>query len=390
MGLMTEWVEMEVNPANVVHYENLGYEIIRIKNKWRKTTIARGTKILVSVKHLTNGSHALIDCRCDGICNGKILENIQWCNYLSTVDENGNTYCFDCSHKLFAGEKSRKTALKNGKSIYQWCVENEDFEIVNRWDDELNGYSFHDVAYSTNKFKPYLKCPLGVHDSEKQNIAGYTRGQKGSIYCTMCDSLGFNYPEVENIWSNKNKKSIYDYSWGSKKEVWWMCENNKHEDYERPIYDSYDKNFRCPSCVQERTESFLQEKVRLYLEMVKENYIEDVIINHESNCSLFCINPITKSRLRYDNEVIGSKFKLIVEVNGMQHYEICKFHFTEAGRKNISLDEEFKYQQYKDEYKKQFALNDGYYYLAIPYWEDDKNETWKIQLDKFFSNIYNY
>ena len=37
---------------------------------------------------------------------------------------------------------------------------------------------------------------------------------------------------------------------------------------------------------------------------------------------------------------------------------------------NISLQEAFEYQLWKDEYKKQYALSQGYHYLEIPYWTE--------------------
>ena len=39
-------------------------------------------------------------------------------------------------------------------------------------------------------------------------------------------------------------------------------------------------------------------------------------------------------------------------------------------------EEEFEYQKYKDNYKKNYALEHGYFYLEIPYWSiDDESYT---------------
>ena len=129
--------------------------------------------------------------------------------------------------------------------------------------------------------------------------------------------MGYLYPEVLGIWSNKNKKSPYEYAPYSNKKVWWKCPDSKHEDYYRDILHSNKRMFRCPKCSQEHNESFLQEKVSNY---ITQKYNYDLF--HEQNCTLIIKNPKTKRILPYDNEVIINNKHLIIEVNGEQHYKI--------------------------------------------------------------------
>lgn len=42
-----------------------------------------------------------------------------------------------------------------------------------------------------------------------------------------------------------------------------------------------------------------------------------------------------------------------------------------------------------DEFKKQYAIENSYYYLSIPYWEFDKNETYKNTITEMINNIVN-
>ncbi|WP_145950079.1 hypothetical protein [Paenibacillus sp. Y412MC10] len=73
--------------------------------------------------------------------------------------------------------------------------------------------------------------------------------------------------------------------------------------------------------------------------------------------TLKCINPITKRQLPYDIEVVGRK--LLIEVQGPQHFEYIEwFHGT--------IDN-FEYQQYRDQIKKEYAEKMGYRVLYLTY-----------------------
>jgi hypothetical protein len=81
----------------------------------------------------------------------------------------------------------------------------------------------------------------------------------------------------------------------------------------------------------------------------------------------------------FDNEI--KELKLIIEVHGEQHYRINGFHRKSAKQKKITVEESFNLQKERDKYKRIFALSQGYFYLEIPYWTDDKEETWKKLID---------
>ena len=76
--------------------------------------------------------------------------------------------------------------------------------------------------------------------------------------------------------------------------------------------------------------------------------------------------------LRYDNEIV--ELKIIIEVMGIQHYKISNFTKKNAERRGMTLEEYFKYRQWIDEFKRQFVLDNGYFYLAIPYWTEETEE----------------
>lgn len=72
---------------------------------------------------------------------------------------------------------------------------------------------------------------------------------------------------------------------------------------------------------------------------------------------------------------------------GDQHYYAksgwIKKH---AKRNNRSLKEELVEIQWRDEYKKQYALSQGCYYLAIPFWTEN-DESYKTLIDDAINSI---
>jgi hypothetical protein len=276
-------------------------------------------------------------------------------------------------------------------SFGQWCIDNIDKNFIDNFWSDKNIISPFEIAIHSGK-TIWIKCQnIKYHEDYKSTPKTFTKGQR----CSNCsknggklhilDSLGSINPKTLLIWSDKNEKSPFEYSPNSQKSVYWKCENEIHEDYNRAINSSNRHSFRCPRCVSERRESILQEKVRLFL-------TEELCykVNHEHNCELKCVNPKTNFLLPYDNEIIINKeIKLIIEVQGEQHYKICKFTKLTAKKNNTTPQEELEYQQWKDQFKMDYAISKGYYYLAIPYWTDNKQEEWKNLIMNKLNEINN-
>ncbi|NFH40702.1 zinc-ribbon domain-containing protein [Clostridium sporogenes] len=277
-------------------------------------------------------------------------------------------------------------------SFAQWGIDNicEDF-LDRYWDYEKNNkININPWEINTYSMKQiFIKCQKKVyHGSYKVQCSSFTNMNSRCPYCSHkgnekihpLDSLGQyivdNYGEdfPNKIWSEKNKKSPYEYAPSSNQKVWWKCPNNKHKDYKRNINDSNIYDFRCSECTRERKESFLQEKVRLYLEDL------GYTILHEYN-TLKCINPKTKYRLPYDNEI--KELNFIIEVHGQQHY-------SEVGGKWSDYKIDLHYQKLKDRYKRIYAKSQGYEYLEIPYWTDNEKEEWKELINNKINKIINY
>lgn len=371
MGLVTEEVEVYLNPKTTKHYENLGYEILRCKDKRGRLGVPIGTKITIKTKDLLNNSGVFVEVKCDCLnCKSPYLTPIRWVDYNKYVHEEGKYYCHDCAINLFGKEKSNKTKLANSISFEQWCIGNDKQDILNRWDYELNNKKPSEIAFSTHK-KFWFKCYRGIHKSELKDIHRFAQGE-GNIICKSCNSIAQwgidNICEdfLDKYWSEKNIISPWKISHSSRTEVWWKCLEGKHKDFYRKINRSNNYDFRCPKCIRERDESFLQGKVRLYIESL------GYTILHENKCNIIPINPKTNYPLPFDNEV--KELKLIIEVHGSQHY-------IESSGKWFNKNFDLHKRQLLDRYKKFIAYKQDYNYIAMPYWTDDKEETWKKLID---------
>jgi len=285
---------------------------------------------------------------------------------------NGNR-CPYCSHK---------TGLTHPKdSFAQWCIDNIDKDFMTKYWSDANIINPFELNKGSN-VKIFIKCrEKDYHDDYETSCDNFSKGKR----CPCCinyhgrvhpkDSLGQyitdNYGQkfLDKIWSDKNDKYPFEYTPNSGNVIWWKCSENKHDNYQREINGANSIEFRCPKCVQERNESFLQEKVRLYLNTL--NYT----ILHENKCTNVPINPKTNYQLPFDNEI--KELKLIIEVNGQQHYKINGYNHQVSTKNNTTPEQELHYQQLKDRYKRIKAIQQSYFYLEIPYWTNNENEEWK-------------
>ncbi|CEP95548.1 DNA-directed RNA polymerase subunit P [[Clostridium] sordellii] len=238
------------------------------------------------------------------------------------------------------------------------------------WDYKKNKVDPYNISLGSG-IKVWIKCTeKDYHESYKVTPSDYSLGSR----CPYCvsqkvhpkDSFGEKYKDIlEEIWDyEKNKLSPYELAISSGKKVWFKC--TKHESSERVLNSGVRNNFRCPICSMEQEESRLQSKVKDYLKLLNYELL------HEQQCNLNPINPKTGYQLRYDNEVV--ELNLIVEVHGKQHYEFCKhWHKDKSGFNDL---------KYRDKIKKQFAIDNGYHYLEIPYTSEVNNDYIKLINDK--------
>ena len=285
---------------------------------------------------------------------------------------------------------AKKCLCKECNSFAQWGIDKYGDNFLDKyWDYEKNkeinpwkiDYSSRTSIYiicQDNKFHGSysILCNIFVNCYPNSGCPYcHIRGKNGKP--TMEDSIGYLYPQSVDLWGTKNVASPFEVAPHSHKKVWWKCENGRHDEYKRSVSDMVKYGFRCPSCIAEKNCSMLQEKVS--------NFISNELgydIKHEYDCSIVPLSPTLYNNIKlpYDNEI--PKLKLIIEVHGAQHYKSCSWHSLTAKRNGTSAEEEFTKQQERDAYKMNYALEHGFYYLVVPYYEEENDVYRQTILNK--------
>lgn len=320
------------------------------------TVIAYAGRIKINKKE--NRKHWICKCDCgqEKICNDSLLKN-------GSIKSCG---CLNIS-------KNTRSKL-NTQNFIGWCNENIPFDVHDIWDYDKNNTDPEQINCSNLNQDIYLLCP--IHGKYSKKLKRFFDNYK----CTHCinfnkdNSLAKNFPNIFNIWSDKNKFSPYDISVNSKVKVWLKCSKHKHDDYLQYIRNTIRSDCECPKCVSERKISKGEIFVNKYLEDLGYKVL------HEYDCNIVAINPKTGRKMPYDNEI--TQLKLIIEVNGLQHYQInSTWHIFESKINGITPEESLNRQKYRDGIKRQYAIDNGYSYLEIPYWRI-YDDSFKKLIDK--------
>lgn len=287
--------------------------------------------------------------------------------------------------------KKARYLCKKCHSIGQWGLDTYGNTFLENYWGKFNTENPYLIQESSNT-KVYIKCQKHPDHGEYLISCARFHSSYPNSGCPRChvrgkngkpsanDSLGSKNPKSIKFWSNRNETTPYDYTFKSHQLVYWKCDNDIHEDYIRCISETVRYNFRCPTCSALQKTSMLENKV------VKHFKTLGYTLKHEYECSLHppILSGYKNQTLPYDNEVV--ELKLIVEVNGKQHYVSNSWHRLTAERNETTIEYEFLKQQERDRYKKQYALDNGYFYLEIPY-SAEKDDLYKKLIDDKINSI---
>lgn len=346
MGLISKTVMVTLCSNNIKYYESLGYKMPRKRTKNRTWTVPRGTKIEILVEDLQKGSNSEIRIQCDN-CNKKL--KIKWKTYNKYL-HSGKYYCVNCANELFSKKEYIKTRLKNGKSFYEWCIEHNKQDILDRWDYDLNKCSPKEINYGTKK-KYYFKCPRNIHKSESHIIKSFTSGQEGTMNCKQCnsfaqwgiDNIGKDF--LDKYWDYEKNKDIDPYSFdrGSKKQIWVKCQENRNHGSYKTTGKVFVKGCRCQICKSSKGE----QRIQKYLINNKLSYIAQKEFKG--------LVGLGGNNLSYDFYL--PQYKLLVEYQG-------EFH---DGTAHQQSKKDFEKQQKHDRRKKEYAKANNIKLLEIWY-----------------------
>ena len=128
MGLISTEVEVILNSTTIKYYEDLGYEILRYKDKNGRMKVKKGTKITIKVKDLKTKSDTKIKVKCDECGNEYIMMYKDYNRY----NHDGKIYCNKCANTVLLSGKNNpnyggKTS-KRGKNHHNWNPNKTDEE----------------------------------------------------------------------------------------------------------------------------------------------------------------------------------------------------------------------------------------------------------------------
>lgn len=314
-----------------------------------------------------------------------------------------DSYYFKCAagrhgstlHKIHcvARRSNNKKMCTKCNSFAQYAIDKYGDNVLDLyWDYDKNVVNPWEIQHAS-KAEVWLKClDVDYHESYPMLPKLFLEG----VRCPYChgnrvhprDSFAYYYTQ-------KYGEDFLDLYWDYGQNILdpWTIAVQTNKDYiylKCEIHGTYKvlpSNFykcgiACPECSRERDKSKLQEKVENY---ILETYHFD--ITHEYNCSLMVRNPKTNRWLPYDNDVVINNNHLIIEVMGDQHYNVKSGLIRrQSEKRRISPQEILADLQWRDEYKKQYALSQGYHYLSIPYWTET-DESYKILIDNKIQEI---
>ena len=320
-------------------------------------------------------------------------EELNKCSAFDIQKGSNHKYWFKCPRNLHESKQIKLLHLTcQNENVYcskcnsfaQWGIDNlgEDF-LEKYWDYSKNTINPWNINYGSHD-KVWMFCQeKDYHGSYEIRCNSFSNGSRcsycGNFKLHKLDSLGNLFPQVLKIWSNKNKFSPFEIYPMSGKKAYFKCNCGKHNDTYRTISNTVINDFECPVCIKEKIDSNLQLKVSNF---INENY--NYTLLHENKCTINPKNPLSNNLLRFDNEI--KELKLIIEVNGIQHYKLTNFHILTSKKSGTTPQEELEYQKWKDKYKQSYALKYGYYYLEIPYWTE-KDESYKQLIDNKIKEI---
>lgn len=260
-------------------------------------------------------------------------------------------------------------------------------EVIERWSEKNNKSPWEYSPHSGKKV--WFKCPKGIHDDYEQQISNAVEYEFRCKECSLDerrkpnDLTGMIFGRLTVKYLDAESAQLVGAD--GRNRYRWYCECSCGNPVLKSVLACHLTSGKIRSCgclVQENC-SQLQLKVEEYIA----NNHSCQKINHEHNCNIIAINPKTNRQLPYDNEVIfDNNQKLIVEVMGESHYKIDLFTIQKAKKHGTTPEQELADLQWRDEYKKQYALSQNYHYLAIPYWTE-QDESYKTLIDDKIQSI---
>lgn len=172
------------------------------------------------------------------------------------------------------------------KTLKQWCIENQELELLKFYENAKNIKNSDEISYSSPK-EVNWKCPVCKIEWKQSPNKMMHRKEKDCAYCTHKKPSYFYNLKTEYLllaeeWDyDKNQKSPTEYLPKSKESVHWKCKNghmwkSRIGDRVRTIQNSKNNSRPiCPYCNHERA-SNVYNLVTEYPDIARQwNYVKN-------------------------------------------------------------------------------------------------------------------
>jgi DNA-directed RNA polymerase subunit RPC12/RpoP len=317
LAILEEEILVNITSGNVNYYESKGFEIIRVKDKRGIYRYPRGSNLLVKIKDLPMTSGVKLTKICDDC--GKYIFNQPYNQILKCrVNGDGKDRCLECGYIKLSN--TLKYNIKYEQSL-EFCAKKDKKEYL------LNEYSIKniktakEIAYKSND--EYIWNCSNCKNEYYMPLVNRTYLNQNCPYCSgKRVMVGFNdlwtvHPEVAKLLNNPQRG--YELTSGSGKREVFKCPECGNIG-EKIIDNVVKHGFSCSKCSDGI--SYPEKFVICLLEQLK--------IDFESQKSFqWSLNK------KYDFYI--SSLNILIETNGMQHYEEG---FERYGEKARTVEEE--------------------------------------------------
>lgn len=339
MAILEKEIWVGLSNKEIKYYENLGYIIPRILNKYGKLTTPRGSKINIKVDHLQSKSNVKVTKICD--CCGKQMPNIKYQTIIiSRNNGDGKDRCFECGS--IKGGITQKNNIKYENSLEYYSIQNNKNYLLSEFSDKNTKHpskisfgSEDEYLWNCGKCKSEYSTAISNRTTNNSNCP-YCVGQR--VNNTNC--LWTTHPEIAK--SLKNPGIGYEFSAGSGKKVKFKCCNCGNVS-NKTIYHVTRKGFTCTRCSDGLS----------YPEKFMMNVLQQLHINFETqkvfewSKNITCNDQKLNGTKKYDFYI--PSLSMVIETHGKQHYE------EESFTHGRTLKEEKK----NDKIKEELAIENG-------------------------------
>jgi hypothetical protein len=216
--LISKEVEVTLSPNTIKYYENKGYEINRVKNKWRKWVVPEGTKLKVNVFDLPDNSTTPVQVLCDYCLENGVETIIEkpWRSYVrDNIDGVIHTDC--CVHCKGKKIEESNMAIYNVKHVSQTdgvkakmsvYFDNIKFQTYSQIYDEFKKRDYT-LLTTINDFQneyTILNYICNKHPNEIQTTF-WNSCRHGNYNCKFC--LSEHRSEISTKYTLEDAKQIF-------------------------------------------------------------------------------------------------------------------------------------------------------------------------------------